>query len=141
MLADEYRKRIGQRSHMVPPAARKPAGMGEDEPHVPLSFGSDAPMEHGEVLHILGHDRSAVGRRGPEQILVGHPHEIATFLDGDGIVSQVPKERRNARGVHLVEEEPHPVSSLRSFSQAANSRSAMSSLRAISASISSVCSE
>lgn len=140
MLAEEYGKRIGQHSHMVPPSARKPAGVGEDEPRVPLSFGRDAPVEHCEVLHVLGHDRSAVGRRGPEQILIGQPDEIGTLFDGGGIVSQVPEENRDARGVHLVKEELHPDSSLRSFSQAANSLSAMSSLRAISASISSVCS-
>ena len=125
---------------MVPPGARKPAGMGEHEPGVPSPIGRDAPVEHCEVLHILGHDRSAVGRCGLEQILVGHPDEIGTLLDGDGLVSQIPKEGRDARSVHLVEEEPHPDSSLRSFSQAANSRSARSSLRAISASISAVCS-
>ena len=123
---------------MVLSAARKPAGMGEYEPRVPLSFGRDTPVEHCEVLHILGHDCSAIGRRGPEQILVGQPDQFGTLLDGDGVVSTVPEEGRDARGVHLVEEELHPDSSLRSLSQADNSRSAMSSLYVISASISSV---
>ena len=140
MLAEEHCERIGQHSHMVPPGAGEPAGMGKDEAHMPPPSGRYAPVEHCEVLHILGHDRSAVGRCGLEQILVGQPDEIGTLLDGDGFVSQIPEESRDARGVHLVKEELHPDSSLRSFSQAANSRSARSSLRAISASISSACS-
>ena len=123
---------------MVLSGARKPAVVGEDEPRVPLSLGRDAPVENCEVLNILGHDRSAIGRRGPKNILVGQPDEIGTILDRNGVVSLVAEDGRDARGMHLVKEELHPDSSLRSFSQAANSRSAMSSLRAISASISSV---
>ena len=95
-------------------------------------------MEHREVLHILSDDRSTIGRRGPKQLLVRQPDEVCAFLDGDDVVSSAPQIGRDARGVHLVEEQLHPDSSLRSFSQAANSRSAMSSLCAISASISSV---
>ncbi len=82
VLAEKHGKRFGQHSHMVPPGARKPAGVGEDEPHVPPSFGRDTPMEHREVLHVLGHNRSALRRRGPEQILVGQPDEIGTLLTG-----------------------------------------------------------
>ena len=105
---------------------------------VSLPSGRDASVEHREVLHILGDYRSAIGRRCPKQILVRQPDEVGTILDSDSVVSSAPQMGRDTRGVHLVEEELHPDSSLRSFSQAANSRSAMWSLRAISASISSV---
>ena len=95
---------------------------------------------------------TAIGCCGPQQILIGQPDQVGPLLDGDGVVAAVSQPARDGDGVvaavsqpardgggvHLVEEELHPDSSLRSFSQAANSRSAMWSLRAISASISSV---
>ncbi len=138
VLAKERGERIGQHSNMVPRRAREPASVGEDQSRVMLSRGRDAPVKRCEVIHILSDHRSAFGRRRPKQILVRQPDEIATLLDRDGIVSPVPQQGRDAGGVHLIEEELHPVSSLRSFSQAANSRSAISSFSAIMASISSV---
>jgi len=112
--------------------------MGEDQPRVTLSHGRDAPVKRREVIQILSDHRSAFGHRHPKQILVRQPDEIATLLDGDDIVSPVSQQGRDAGGVHLIEEKFHPVSSLRSFSQAANSRSAISSFSAIMASISAV---
>ena len=112
--------------------------MSEDQPCVSLPRGNDAPVEHREALHILGDDRPLISRRGPKQIVVRQPDEVGALLYGDGVVPSVPQEGRDARGVHLVEEELYPDSSPRSFSQAANSRSAMSSFSAISESISSV---
>ncbi len=138
MVCEEDGKRISEHSHMILSGTREPARMGEDQPRVSSPGDREALVEHREALHILADDRSAIGDRGPEQILVGQPDEVGALLDGDGVVSPVSQEGRDARGVHLVEEELHPDSSLRSFSQAANSRSAMSSLCAISASISSV---
>ena len=123
---------------MVRGGAGEPARMGEDQPRVPLPGSRDVLVQRGEVLDVLGDHCSLIGRRGAQQILVGHSDELCTPLDGDGVVSPVSQPGRDPRGVHLVEEEPHPDSSLRSFSQVANSRSAMSSLCAISASTSPV---
>ena len=138
MLDEEGAECICQDSHMVRGGARESARMGEDQPRVPLPGSRDVLVQRGEVLDVLGDNRPLVGRRGPQQVLVGHSDQLCTLLDGDGVVSPVSQPGRDPRGVHLVEEEPHPDSSLRSFSQVANSRSAMSWLRAIRASISSV---
>ena len=80
--------------------------------------------------------RSAVAPRSRSSS--ASPMRSAALLDGDGIVPAMAHAGRDGGGMHLVQEELHSESSLRSFSQAASSRSAMSSLSAISASISSV---
>ena len=138
VLDDEDGERVGEHPHMVPVGAAEPARMGEDHSRVASPLGGAAPVQHGEVLDVLGDDGSAVGRRGPEQAGVGQPDQVGALLDGDGVVAAVAQSGRDGGGVHLVEEEPHSASSLRSFSQAADSRSAMSSLRLISSSISAV---
>ena len=138
MLDEEGTECVGQDLHMVRGGAREPARMGEDQPRVVLPRSCDVLVQRGEVLDVLGDDRALIGRRGPQQVLVGHSSEFCTLLDGNGVVAPFSQPGRDPRSVHLVEEEPHPDSSLRSFSQVASSRSAISSLRAICASISSV---
>ena len=138
MLAEQGGKRIGQHPRMVRRGAGKPAGIGEDQRGVSLPGGQDVPVEPREVIHILSDNRSAFGCRSLEQILVRQPDEVSALLDGGGVVTPVTQQGRYGEAMHLVEEELHPDRSLRSFSQAASSRSETSKLCAISASISSV---
>ena len=138
VLGEKNGQCFGQHWHMVPSGAREPPGVGEDHSRMAESRGRDAPVEHREILDVLGDDRPPISRRAPKQVLIGQPDEVGALLDGDGIVPAMAHAGRDGGGMHLVQEELHPESSLRSFSQAASSRSAMSSLSAISASISSV---
>lgn len=138
MLAEERGKRIGQHLHIALGRAREPARQPEDQPRMWLPPGEEAQVESREIPDVLGHDRSIIGCRDPNQVLVSHADEVGSLLDGDGVVPPVSQQGRDGGSIHLVEQELHPVSSLRSFSQAANSRSAISSFSAISASISSV---
>ena len=89
MLAEQGGKRISQHPSMVRRGAGEPAGVGEYQPRVALTGGQDVAVEHREVMHILGDDRSAFGCRSLEQILVRQPDEVWTLLDGDGVVTPV----------------------------------------------------
>ena len=72
--------------------------MGKDQSRVLVPCGKDAPVERGEVLDVLGDDRSPIGCCGPQQIVIGQPDQVGPLLDGDGDVAAVSQPARDGDG-------------------------------------------
>ena len=66
-------------------------------------------FEASEVRHVLRDERTLLGERGREDLLVGDTLEPAMVgvVNGDDVVSTCPKLFRDDRRIHLVEQEPH----------------------------------
>ena len=80
--------------------------MGEDQSRVLVPCGKDAPVERGEVLDVLGDDRSPIGCCGPQQIVIGQPDQVGPLLDGDGVVAAVSQPARDGDGVVAAVSQP-----------------------------------
>ena len=138
VLGEKLAEGVDQGRYMITSPTRKPARMGEHQSRVPLPCSGDRLVERCEVFDVLGNDGSSIRGRGTQQFCIRKPDQFSDFLDRNNVVAESPQLDRNGGRVHLVKKKPHPDSSRRSRSQAAISRSAASSLRVNSESISSV---
>ena len=84
-------------------------------------------VKNGEVLDVLGDNRSSIGGCCAQQIGISKPDEFWSFLDSDHVISTPSQFNGNCGRVHLIQQQLHPDSKRRSFSQTASSRSAISS--------------
>ena len=84
-------------------------------------------VKNGEVLDVLGDNRSPIGGCCAQQIGISKPDKFWSFLDSDHVISEPTQFNGNCGRVHLSQQQLHPDSKRRSFSQIANSRSAISS--------------
>lgn len=138
LLGEKLAEGVDQGRNMIASPTRKPARVGEHQSRMPLPSSNDRLVERREVLDVLGNDGSSIRGCSTKQFCIRKPDQFSDFLYRNNVVAESPQLDRNGGRVHLVKQKPHPDSSWRSRSQAAISRSAASSLRVSSESISSV---
>src|SRR5690606_13018520 len=92
----------------------------------PQRGGGERPV----VDDVLGDDGAPFGLRRGEDGSVGLTSEVGPFGDGVHIVTACPQVLGGGRRPHLVEQEPHRLSTSCSRRQAASAASASASTRA-----------
>ena len=112
---------------MVTGPTRKPARVSEEQARMGSSRSGAGLVEGSEVLDILGDNRSSICGCSAQQIGISKPDEFWSFLDSNHVMPEPAQSNGNCGRVHLVEQQLHPDSRRRSFSQTASSRSAISS--------------
>lgn len=126
MLRQERRQCVDEGLHVIADAAREPARVSEEQARMGLSQSGACLVESSEVFDVLGDNRSPIGGCSAQQIGVGKSDEFWPFLDSDYFMPKPAQFNGNCGRVHLIQQQLHPDSKRRSFSQTASSRSAIS---------------